>query len=56
MYKILNCNNETPAGKLAWNKIFNFSEEEWEKNTNGHLKEQITQRYSGFSHVSIILY
>ena len=52
-------NNETPAGKIAWNKIFNFSEEEWKKNykfTNGHLKSQITQRYNGFSHVSIIIY
>ena len=29
MYEILNSNNETPAGKIAWNKIFNFSEEEW---------------------------
>ena len=38
MYKILNSNNETPAGKMAWNKIFNFSEEEWKKFTNGHLK------------------
>ena len=31
MYKILNSNNETPAGKIAWNKICNFSEEEWKK-------------------------
>ena len=31
MYKILNSNNETPAGKIAWKKIFNFSEEEWKK-------------------------
>ena len=38
MYKILNSNNETPAGKIAWNKIFSFSEEEWKKITNGHLK------------------
>ena len=38
MYKILNSNNETPAGKIAWNKIFNFSEEERKKFTNGHLK------------------
>ena len=32
MYKImLNCNKETPAGKIAWNKGFNFSEKEREK-------------------------
>ena len=31
MYKKLNCNNGTPVGMMAWNKIFNFSEEEWKK-------------------------
>ena len=32
VYKVLNCNKETPAGKIAWNK------KEWKKITNCHLK------------------
>ena len=31
MYKILNDNIDTAAGKLTWNKTFNFSEIDWKK-------------------------
>ena len=39
MYKTLNSNNETPAGKIVWNKNFNASEaKNGNKFTNGLLK------------------
>ena len=38
MYKILNSNNETPAGKIAWNKILTSVKKNGKKFTNGHLK------------------
>ena len=31
MYNILIKNNEIPTGKLTWNKIYKFQEEEWKQ-------------------------
>ena len=31
MYKVLNENNESPSGKISWNKKYNLDDNEWKK-------------------------
>ena len=31
IYDIFNKNNEVPTGKISWNKVYNFSQEDWKQ-------------------------
>ena len=38
MYKLLSENNDTPTGKISWNKKYRFDENEWKIIYTGPFK------------------